>query len=247
MGETHDFAMAILEREITFTDSVRPICIPRQNMEFGGSKAIAAGWGRYKVAKRKTGKVERQSLSLRDVELAVSSKKYDHYKMFGTKGTNEKGKVTDACSGDSGGPLIWKSPAARFVLIGTVQGSGFDCRTGEFSRFEGSENGVWIKKAMKDENKDGHNSAEALEELEETANEEDGEVVAGEVETEEDYWRAMRNYKKELKKKVLEEVEKETEKIKRQKKAKDSKKDETSPKNITSGGKEKKESSKERK
>ena len=28
--ETHDFAMAILEREITFTDSVRPICIPRQ-------------------------------------------------------------------------------------------------------------------------------------------------------------------------------------------------------------------------
>ena len=81
--ETHDFAMAILEREITFTDSVRPICIPRQvrtqgngwanwvkaatrnwnlsfewdidqfkgtklqNMEFGGSKAIAAGWGRW--------------------------------------------------------------------------------------------------------------------------------------------------------------------------------------------------------
>ena len=67
--ETHDFAMAILEREITFTDSVRPICIPRQvrmleatyaglrntkikntklqDMEFGGMKAIAAGWGRY--------------------------------------------------------------------------------------------------------------------------------------------------------------------------------------------------------
>ena len=28
--ETHDFAMAILQREIMFTDSVRPICIPRQ-------------------------------------------------------------------------------------------------------------------------------------------------------------------------------------------------------------------------
>ena len=28
--ETHDFAMAILEREITFTDSIRPICIPKQ-------------------------------------------------------------------------------------------------------------------------------------------------------------------------------------------------------------------------
>ena len=27
-----------------------------------------------------------------------------------------------------GGPLIWKSPAPRFVLIGTVQGTGFNCR-----------------------------------------------------------------------------------------------------------------------
>ena len=59
--ETHDFAMAILDREIEFTDSVRPICIPKQvplgdwteeekndlqGMDFGGKKAIAAGWGR---------------------------------------------------------------------------------------------------------------------------------------------------------------------------------------------------------
>ena len=41
------------------------------------------------------------------------------------------------------------------------------------------------------------------------------------VETEDDYWRAVRNYRKELKKKVLAEVEKEAEKIglKRQQKA----------------------------
>ena len=28
--ETHDFAMAILDRQIEFTNSVRPICIPKQ-------------------------------------------------------------------------------------------------------------------------------------------------------------------------------------------------------------------------
>ena len=27
-----------------------------------------------------------------------------------------------------GGPLVWKSPASRSVLVGTVQGGGFDCR-----------------------------------------------------------------------------------------------------------------------
>ena len=28
--------------------------------------------------------------------------RYTHYQMFGTKGTNDKGEVADACSGDSG-------------------------------------------------------------------------------------------------------------------------------------------------
>ena len=27
-----------------------------------------------------------------------------------------------------GGPLVWKSPASRSVLVGTVQGGGYDCR-----------------------------------------------------------------------------------------------------------------------
>ena len=60
-SESHDFAMAILKREVTFTNSIRPICIPKQvrmwvlhrtaektklqNMDFYGSKATAAGWG----------------------------------------------------------------------------------------------------------------------------------------------------------------------------------------------------------
>ena len=71
--------------------------------------------------------------------------RYKHYKMFGTNATNEKGLPADPCRGDSGkessqtqmssvkyffpgGPLVWKSPADRFVLIGTVQGMGFNCK-----------------------------------------------------------------------------------------------------------------------
>merc|ERR1711974_451203 len=155
-NESHDFAMAILEREIKFTDSVRPICIPRQNMEFMGEKAKAAGWGLYDPTKQE------QSPFLRDVELTVSTKRYDHYKMFGTKAKNKKGPA-DPCAGDSGGPLIWKSPAHRFVLIGTLRGGGFDCRSGQYQEFEGSVNGLWnkvsahsdwIKKEMKDKDID---------------------------------------------------------------------------------------------
>ena len=51
--ETHDFAMAILEREITFTDSVRPICIPRQvRMLEAVFKGGIANW--VKAATKKT-------------------------------------------------------------------------------------------------------------------------------------------------------------------------------------------------
>ena len=35
-----------------------------------------------------------------------------------------------------GGPLVWKSPASRSVLVGTVQGGGYDCRfTSEYDFF----------------------------------------------------------------------------------------------------------------
>ena len=78
-------------------------------------------------------------------------RRYNHTKMFGTKAKDEKGDPTDVCAGDSGdfsccfsrkmgsisehksqsnpgGPLVWKSPASRSVLVGTVQGGGYDCR-----------------------------------------------------------------------------------------------------------------------
>jgi len=226
--ESHDFAMAILEREITFTDSVRPICIPRQDMEFGGTKAIAAGWGRYTVGKKGRGKKgttsNMQSLNLMEVELRVSKKRYNHYQMFGTKVRNKKGEVADPCSGDSGGPLIWKSRAPRFVLIGTVQGSGFNCITGHYTMFEGSDNGVWnkvsahsdwIKKAMKDEHQNGHNSSDVSEEAE---IERAAGFIAGEVEMEDDYIKAKREYKKDLENNMFEELEKEAKKMKRKRK-----------------------------
>ena len=41
--------------------------------------------------------------------------RYTHYQMFGTKGTNDKGEVADACSGDSGEKYVASCPFAFFV------------------------------------------------------------------------------------------------------------------------------------
>ena len=41
--------------------------------------------------------------------------------------------------------MYFHRPTSRFVLIGTVQGNGFDCVDGTVTEFEGSPNGVWNK------------------------------------------------------------------------------------------------------
>ena len=41
--------------------------------------------------------------------------------------------------------MYYNNATSRYVLIGTVYGGGYDCRTDKVSKFEGSENGVWNK------------------------------------------------------------------------------------------------------
>ena len=41
--------------------------------------------------------------------------------------------------------MHFNKTSSRYVLIGTVQGSGYDCNTNTVHKFEGSTNGVWNK------------------------------------------------------------------------------------------------------
>ena len=91
----------------------------------------------------------------------MSNKKYKHKAMFGTELHQLDQIYQDPCSGDSGGPLMhFNNITGRWSLIGTVQGSGYNCKTGSVGSFEGSDNGLWnkvsfhidwIKKMMKEE------------------------------------------------------------------------------------------------
>jgi len=140
--DDHDFALLVLQYPAKFNYKVSPICLPEPNAEFGGQKAIAAGWGRFAKPSVST----RQSPYLRMVKLSVSPKRYNHTKMFGTVLSMKEDEYQDPCAGDSGGPLMYlDSSSGRYVLIGTVQGGGYDCRTDAISEFEGSDNGVWNK------------------------------------------------------------------------------------------------------
>lgn len=140
--DSHDFALFILERPVQYSANVQSICLPRQNAEYGGVEAWAAGWGRTGPPRVST----KQSPYLKKVKLTVSKKKYYMSKMFGTLLSKKDSIYQDPCSGDSGGPLMHFDTARNaWVLIGTVQGNGYDCRTGTTSLYEGSDNGLWNK------------------------------------------------------------------------------------------------------
>merc|ERR1719153_713758 len=94
--DDHDFALLVLQCPAKFNYKVSPICLPEPNAEFGGQKAIAAGWGRFAKPSVST----RQSPYLRMVKLSVSPKRYNHTKMFGTVLSMKEDEYQDPCAGD---------------------------------------------------------------------------------------------------------------------------------------------------
>ena len=60
-----------------------------------------------------------QSTKLKRVDLRVSMKTYQHFKMLGTETREIKGVYQDPCVGDSGGPLMYHDKSSgRWILIG---------------------------------------------------------------------------------------------------------------------------------
>jgi len=144
----HDVVIMVLKTAATFSQKVRPICLPREGREYGGRSAIAVGWG-------KTGRWHNSDV-LKRVDLIVSRKRYKHEKILGTVLHKDFDGSTlmyqDPCAADSGGPLMYFNKARRsYEIIGTLVGGGYSCGGPSFRDrpgvhyFEGSQNGIWNK------------------------------------------------------------------------------------------------------
>ncbi|BES98909.1 serine protease [Nesidiocoris tenuis] len=125
-----DIAIVVLERPVTFTKLIKPICLPRkgplQNRNFEGKFPFIAGWGalRYKGP---------QPFALREAQVLVVSndKCANSYRQFEEVNITSSqicagGNGKDTCQGDSGGPLMYPDNDGRFYLIGVVS-LGYKC------------------------------------------------------------------------------------------------------------------------
>ncbi|KAK7863849.1 hypothetical protein R5R35_003333 [Gryllus longicercus] len=125
----NDVAVLTLDSPVTFTQQVRPVCLPSGNALYAGQTATVIGWGSL----RESG---RQPEILQEVSIPIWTNnecraKYgsaapggivEHFLCAGYDGK-------DSCSGDSGGPLMINN--GRWTQVGIVSW-GIGCGKGQY-------------------------------------------------------------------------------------------------------------------
>ncbi|XP_018791127.1 PREDICTED: uncharacterized protein LOC108970283 [Bactrocera latifrons] len=122
----YDIALLKLEESVTYTDFVKPICLPllpadQQTAHYENMSVEVVGWGKTETGEHS------------EIKLKAHLKVKDINKCGLRRGATEnqicaKGEIgTDSCNGDSGGPLmLWQETA--YYLIGLISfGSGGQC------------------------------------------------------------------------------------------------------------------------
>ncbi|XP_013780571.1 clotting factor B-like [Limulus polyphemus] len=136
----HDIAVLKLRRKITFTDNIRPVCLPKPSFvkqNFEGRTVVVTGWGQTSLNRTLPSKVLRQIsipiVGKKQCQDSYSSLTQDQFPRgitvgFICAGTPQGEK--DSCVGDSGGPLVIEDNGS-WVLLGVVA-FGYKCAEPDF-------------------------------------------------------------------------------------------------------------------
>jgi len=153
----HDNDIAVLElsKEITFTDRIKPACLPTsETKDYSGWASTISGWGGTIAFAPGNRPQQPPQCELKESFIQVLSLTDEKCSSY-LKTTTSKSKLcawakgTDTCQGDSGGPLT-VAENGKFVLIGVVSyGSGCAHTTpGVYARVQGFL--PWIKNIIAD-------------------------------------------------------------------------------------------------
>merc|ERR1712110_151424 len=147
----NDIAVLELADELTFTDKIKPACLPSSaTKDFSGTGSTISGWGgTIGYGPRDPRPKQPQQCGLKETMvkvLAGSDSKCSG--VLGTSSSNIKlcawAKDTDTCQGDSGGPLTVPENG-KYTLVGVVS-YGWGCASstpGIYARVQGFL--PWIK------------------------------------------------------------------------------------------------------
>ncbi|XP_044012217.1 venom serine protease 34-like isoform X1 [Aphidius gifuensis] len=122
--EINDIAIITIDGVIEFNQFVGPVCLPFQHYRdsFAGALVSLLGWGT-------TGFASAPSSVLQSTEVSVVTNKDCSNSFPQVQNTQmcTYARNRDSCQMDSGGPVLWKNPSTkRLVLVGIIS-SGTDC------------------------------------------------------------------------------------------------------------------------
>ncbi|XP_022186184.2 serine proteinase stubble [Nilaparvata lugens] len=127
-----DIALVQLSKPVTYRENILPICLPNHDDSYNGQTGVVAGWGRTDNEYGKTGTniLHKASVPiLSDEECFRWHRRKSinlelHQEMLCAGHSDGH---TDACLGDSGGPLIvYDVRTSRWTLAG-ITSAGFGC------------------------------------------------------------------------------------------------------------------------
>merc|ERR1711910_165894 len=147
----NDIAVLELSEELTFTDKIKPACLPSSaSKDFSGTASTISGWGgTIGYGPRAPRPKQPQQCGLKETMVKVLAG--SDSKCSGVLGTSSStiklcawSKDTDTCQGDSGGPLTVPENG-KYTLVGVVS-YGWGCASstpGIYARVQGFL--PWIK------------------------------------------------------------------------------------------------------
>ncbi|XP_063866252.1 coagulation factor XI-like [Scylla paramamosain] len=125
----NDLALVILDSPVTFTDFIRPACLPTADRNLEGATLTATGWGltdyddaggELPIVLQEVELTAWNNAECQDVWRNIMS---SHVLLNSQLCASRPGK--DTCSGDSGGPLLLKADG-RWTVVG-VTSYGYKC------------------------------------------------------------------------------------------------------------------------
>lgn len=122
----NDFALIHLSRDVTFSNSIAPVCLPKSSSSnFDNKVAIVTGWGTlYQNGPQPRILNEVNVNVITNRACTASDTAYTASDISGNMLCAE-GPGKDSCQGDSGGPLVTLEDTA-YSLVGVVSW-GFGC------------------------------------------------------------------------------------------------------------------------
>ncbi|UJR15447.1 hypothetical protein I4U23_002390 [Adineta vaga] len=143
----NDIAMIRLDRPVSISDNITPICLPSANVPLGKLVTVA-GWGTVSETSRVHSNVLRQANV--NVLPSINCRVYMDIHYDGTKQVCAAALdwSKDTCAGDSGGPLMYQENGGW--SIGGITSYGYGCSKrgfpGVYTR--ASSYSTWIKERM---------------------------------------------------------------------------------------------------